>query len=129
MEESLKNRVILILAILTAIFFISTVGSCTRANHNKAAFDKEMRLRLDFEEKLNKFLQEKTALENKANTATQGLEKEKAAHQATKDDLKQEELVNESLQDELLKVNKLKEALEKNLKEALAANKAAKQKK
>jgi chromosome segregation ATPase len=124
MEESIKNRVILILAILTAIFFIGTVGSCSNVSRLKVARDKEMAQRLEVEEKINKFVQEKSAVEEKLSTATQALEEEKAAHQATKKALLQEELVNQSLKEELQKVTKLKEALEEDLKEALVSGKS-----
>jgi len=129
MEESLKTRIILILAILSTIFFIGTVSSCSNAYRQKASRDKEMAMRLDLEEKMTKFSQERTTVEEKLNTAAKELEEEKAAHQATKKALVQEQLVNQSLKEELQKVTKLKEALEEDLKEALVASKAAKAKK
>lgn len=129
MEESLKNRVILILAISTVIFFISTVSSCSNAHRQRVSRDKEMAARLDREEKLNKLEREKTGIDAKLNSLNQALEEEKAAHQATKKSLVQEQLVNQSLKEELQKVTKLKEALEEDLKEALVAGKAAKSKK
>jgi len=129
MEESLKNRVILILVILTAIFFIGTIGSCASAHRNKVAFNREMTSRLNSEEQLNKFTQEKTALENKMKAATQELDQEKTAHEATNKALLQEQLINQSLKDELQKVTKLKDTLEENLKDALVTGKAARQKK
>ncbi|MFA5145421.1 MAG: hypothetical protein WC723_05405 [Candidatus Omnitrophota bacterium] len=122
MDETIKNRIILILAILTAIFFIATVNSCTNASRQKYARDKEMSTRLDLEEKMGKFTQEKTALEA-------ALAEEKAAHQATKKALVQEQLVNQSVKEELHKVTKLKEALEEDLKEALVQSKSAKSRK
>jgi chromosome segregation ATPase len=128
MEEIIKNRVILILSILTIIFFMVTVGSCSNAYRQKSARDKEMATRLDLEEKMNKFTQEKLTIEGKLNSLTQGLEEEKAAHQATKKALLQEQLVNQSLKEELQKVTKLKEALEEDLKEALVTGKATKAK-
>ena len=122
-EEVLKNRVILILVILTVIFFIATVGSCSNVHRYRVARDKEMATRLDLEEKMNKFMQDKV------NSLTQGLEEEKAADQATKKALLQEQLVNQSLKEELQKVVKLKETLEEDLKEALVTGKATKSKK
>jgi len=62
MEDVLKNRIILILAVVTIMFFIITVGSCSNAQRLKGARDKEMATRLDLEEKATKFSQEKTAL-------------------------------------------------------------------
>jgi uncharacterized protein YlxW (UPF0749 family) len=128
MAESIKNRIILILSILAMIFFIGTIGSCTNAYRNRAARDKEMATRLDLEEKVNKLLQEKTALENKIKSEGKELEEEKAAHKATKKALAQEQIVNQSLKEELAKVTKLKEVLEEDLKEALVGSKSAKTK-
>ncbi|MBI4982534.1 MAG: hypothetical protein HZC15_05315 [Candidatus Omnitrophica bacterium] len=115
----MKNRIILILSVLSAILFISSVSSCASANRNKSARDKEMVARLDSEEKMSKFTQEKSSLEEKLKAATTSLEEEKAAHQALKKSLVQEQLVNQSLKEELQKVTKLKEALEEDLKESL----------
>jgi len=128
-EDILKNRVILILVILTVIFFIATVGSCSNVHRYRVARDKEMATRLDLEEKMSKFMQDKTAMQDKINSLTQELGEEKAAHQATKKALLQEQLVNQSLKEELQKVTKLKEALEEDLKEALVTGKTTKSKK
>lgn len=129
MEEGIKNRIIFILAILTVIFFIASLNSCSNAYRQKSARDKEMAARLDLEEKTNKFAQEKTIAQEQLNTKDKELEEEKAAHQATKKALVQEQLVNQSLKEELQKVTKLKEALEEDLKEALVKGKSAKSKK
>ncbi len=119
MEETIKNRIILVLAILTVIFFIATLNSCSNAYRQKTARDKEMVARLDLEEKMNKSVQGKAAAEENLNTVNKELEEEKAANQATKKALVQEQLVNQSLKEELQKVTKLKEALEEDLKETL----------
>jgi len=124
MEETIKNRIILILAILSAIFFIGTVSSCSNAYRQKTARDKEMATRLDLEEKMSKFSQEKTTLEEKLKTRDKELEAAKAGHEATKKALVQEQLVNQSLKEELQKITKLKETLEEDLKEALVQAKA-----
>lgn len=124
----MKNRLILISALLTLIFFIAAIGSCTNVNRLKSSRDKEMATRLDLEEKMSKFTQEKATTEGKLKSASQELEEEKAAHQAIKKALLQEQLVNQSLKEELQKVVKLKEALEEDLKEALVAVKSSKSK-
>jgi uncharacterized protein YlxW (UPF0749 family) len=120
MEESLKSRVILILGITTIIFFIFAVGSCGNASRMKGARDKEMATRLDLEEKMSKYTQDKTRLDDKLKNTASALEEEKNAHQATKKTLLQEQLVSQSLKEEILKVTKLKEALEDDLKKCLA---------
>lgn len=128
MEDIFKNRVILILGILTIIFFVLTIGSCSNAYQLKRARNKEMVTRLDAEEKLSKFAQEKTIMEEKLNKVTEELEEEKVASTATKKALLQEQLINQSLKEELQKVIKLKEALEEDLKEALVTGKSVKPK-
>jgi hypothetical protein len=126
MDETMKNRIIMILSILTVIFLILSIGSCIDGMRMRNLRDKEITVRLDLEEKMSKFLQEKTTIENKANAQEKELEEEKAAHQATKKALVQEQLVNQSLKEELQKVSKLKEALEEDLKEALVTGKKPK---
>lgn len=126
MEESLKNRIILILSILTVILFIGLISSCNNTYRQKLARDKEMSSRLDMEEKMGKFSQEKTVIEEKLKASQKELDEEKAAYQATGKALVQEQLVNISLKDELTKVTRLKEALEEDLKEALTAGKKSK---
>jgi predicted RNase H-like nuclease (RuvC/YqgF family) len=126
MEEAMKNRIILILSILSAIFFIATIGSCNNAFRQKSARDKEMLTRLDLEEKMTKFSKEKAALVEKIKAVQKEFEEEKAANEATKKALAQEQLVNKSIKEELAKVTKLKEALEEDLKEALVAGKSTK---
>lgn len=129
MEENLKNRVILILAVTAVILFVSTISSCGRAIHQRSVWQKEMAARLDLDEKWSKCTQEINSSAEKLKALSENFEAEKAAHQAIKKALLQEQLVNQSLKDELQKVTKLKEALEEDLKEALTASKAAKSKK
>jgi len=88
----------------------------------KSARDKEMATRLDLEEKMSKYNQDKARVEEKMKSAVSVLEEEKTAHQATKKTLLQEQLVNQSLKEEILKVTKLKEAMEDDLKKCLAGS-------
>lgn len=126
MEESLKNRIILILSILTVILFTGLISSCNNTYRQKKARDKEMSSRLDMEEKMGKFSNEKSIIEEKLKASQKELEEERQAHQATGKALAQEQLVNISLKDELDKVTRLKDALEEDLKEALAGGKKPK---
>lgn len=128
MEEGVKNRIILILAIFTIIFFIGTMNSCSNAHRLKTVRDKEMALRLDSEEKLNKLAQDKITLEEKLNKLAQDLEEEKVANQSNRKALMQEQLISQSLKEELEKISRLKDKLEENLKEALVTEKASKPK-
>ncbi|MDI6759163.1 MAG: hypothetical protein QMD94_05790, partial [Candidatus Omnitrophota bacterium] len=120
----MKNRIILILAVLNAILFISTLSSCSSAIRQKAGRDKEMISRLDLEEKMNKFSQEKAALQESLKAKEDELEKQKAALEAIKKALLQEQLINQNFKEEIQKISKLKDVLEKDLKEALVADKA-----
>ena len=128
MEEAIKNRIILILAIVTIIFFVISIGSCSKARQMRLIREDEMAKRLDVEAEFAKFSQEKAGLDEKLKAKEKELEEEKASHVATKKDLLQEQLISQSLKEELTKVTKLKEALEEDLKEALVANKSAKSK-
>jgi len=120
MEENIKNRVILILAILTIIFLMGVIRSCDTAKKLKMTLielDKEKAVSWDSEQKMNELKKEKAALANE-------LEDTKAENEATKKSLLQEQLVSQSLKDELQKVTKLKETLEGDLKDALVKEKA-----
>lgn len=126
MEETIKNRVILILIILSIMFLVSSIGSCFNVRQYKSSREEEMSKRLEAEEKLSKIMQEKVVLSNKLADAQKTLEEEKASHQATKKALVQEQIVGQSLKEEMVKVTKLKEALEEDLKEALVTDKNVK---
>jgi len=126
MEEVLKNRLVVILSVLTAIFFFATLSSCNSAMRQKTARDKEMSARLQLEEKINKFSSEKSALEEKAKAKEKEAEEAKQSFETTKKILVQERLINASLKEELQKVTKLKENLESDLKNALVTEKKAK---
>lgn len=117
MEESIKNRVILILGILAIIFFMSTIRSCNAERVlkiTKADLDREKAANWDSEQKTNELKKEKGILEKELIEA-------KAAYEAGRKALVQEQLINQSLKEELQKVTKLKDMLEEDLKEALAA--------
>ena len=120
MEENIKNRVILILAILTIIFLMGAVRSCSTAKKLKMTLielDKEKAVSWDSEQKMNELKKGKAALAKE-------LEDLKSENEATQKALLQEQLVSQSLKEELQKVTKLKETLEDDLKDALVKNKA-----
>jgi hypothetical protein len=118
MDEILKNRILIILAILSSIFFFGTLSSCNSAMRQKVARDKEMAARLALEEKMSKFSQEKSVLEEKVKAKEKEAQDLTETLEATKKALVQDQLVNASLKEELQKETKLKEALEENSKEA-----------
>jgi len=119
MEENIKNRAILILAILTIIFLMGAIRSCSTGGKLKTTLielDKEKAVSWDSEQKMNELKKEKAAL-------TKELEDTKTENETAKKALLQEQLVSESLKEELQKVTKLKEALEDDLKDALVKDK------
>jgi len=120
-----QEKPVLMLAILSLVLFVFNIGSCISSYGQNTELKKEMAQRLDTEEKMTRANQEKAALLEKLKIKEKESEEDKAALQATRKALTQEQLVCRNLQDELEKVTKLKEALEDNLKKALADNKKA----
>ncbi len=119
MSEALKNRVVIVLAILSVIFFFGTLSSCNNAMRQTAERNKEKAARITLEEKTSKYVQEKSALEEKAKAKENELQELKTTLEAVKKDLVQGQLVSQSLKEELQKVTKSKEALEEELRQAL----------
>ncbi|MFH1413302.1 MAG: hypothetical protein ABIG56_00430 [Candidatus Omnitrophota bacterium] len=119
MEESLKNRVILILVVLSVILSIGMIGSCNNAYRQRAAREKEMAVRIDLEERMNKFLQETNMLNVNLKRLEKELEVEQLARKQAEATLSKSQSVNTILQDEINREVKLKEALEEDLKDAL----------
>jgi ABC-type phosphate transport system auxiliary subunit len=101
MEEGFKNRLILILVIFCIILAIGNISSCSNALRLKAARDKEMYSRLDSEERMSKFTNEKAALEK-------AIEEQKALIEALKKDLAQEQLASQALKEEIQKLTRSK---------------------
>lgn len=126
LEEGVKNRLILILGLLTIIFFLSTIGSCAGTQRQKSQIKKEMMSRLQAEEKLDSIQKQWDKQIADLKVLEAQLEEEKAANQATKKALVQEQTMNQSYKEEIDKLTKLKEVLEENLKEALSKARKAK---
>ncbi|MDP2927778.1 MAG: hypothetical protein Q8N80_03135 [Candidatus Omnitrophota bacterium] len=126
MDEALKNRIVIILAILSVVFFFGTLSSCNSAIRQKAARDKEMAARLALEERTSRYAQEKSALEEKAKAKENEMQEVKVDLEAAKKALVQDRLVSQSLKEELQKVTKLKETLEEDLRQALVNGKKPK---
>jgi septal ring factor EnvC (AmiA/AmiB activator) len=118
MEEAAKNRIVLVLAALTVIFFVTSVSSCFNTRREKADREKEMGLRMDLEEKLGKAT---TELKNNIGELNRTLNEEKKSHEATKAALAEAQSLNNNLTLELEKTNKLKDTLEGDLKDALVS--------
>ncbi len=128
MDENLKGKVVLILVVLSLILFVSNISSCMLAQKSKGAFNKEMSTRMDLEEKLAKFNQEKAGLEAKLVKLNQELEQEKKEHEKTSVKFDQDEQLIQSLKEELQKVKNLCDKLEEDLKAARVTSKSTKNK-
>ena len=126
MDEDLKNRIVIILAVTSVVLLFGTLSSCSSALRQKAARDKEMVARLALEEKTSKYAQEKSALEERVKAKESQIEELKVSLEASKKASVQDQLVGESLKEELQKVTKLKEALEEELRQALVNGKKIK---
>lgn len=96
-----KNNLTILLLIVCAALVFTNIQSCAGILRQKTAREKEMATRLDAEEKLVKFTQEKKASEENLKIKEQELIDEKAAHQVTKKALLQEQLVNQGFKEEL----------------------------
>lgn len=121
----LKGKLVPVLGILNVIFLLLWVASCNDTRKFKSARDKEMDTRLESEQKLGIFVKEKSGLEEKFKKIQQELAEERSALESTKKLLTHEQLIANSLKSELEKISKLKEALEQDLKEALAKSKSS----
>jgi cell shape-determining protein MreC len=112
MQESLKGKLIVILGILAAIFFITALNSCAKIRGLKRQWNDEMLGRLTCQEEIKNI---KDGLTQNVLAKDKELSEEKALLESTKRSLAQEQLINQSLKEELDKVTKLKEALEEAL--------------
>ncbi|MFA5118494.1 MAG: hypothetical protein WC695_06535 [Candidatus Omnitrophota bacterium] len=123
MNELMKNKITIVLAVLVIVFIAISFKSCNDTRQIQVLHRQESLKRMDLEEKMNKSSQSESRLAQQLKAAEQLLEEEKAAQQVIKKALVQEQLVNQSLKDELIKITRLKEALEEDLKEALMSGK------
>ncbi len=112
MQESLKGKLIVILAVLAGVFFITAVSSCAKIRGLKRQWNDEMLGRLTCQEEIKNI---KDGLTQEVKAKEKELSEEKSSLESTKRALAQEQLINQSLKEELGKVTKLKEALEEAL--------------
>ncbi|MCM8791537.1 MAG: hypothetical protein NC826_00050 [Candidatus Omnitrophica bacterium] len=120
-KEELKNRIILILSVLTLILFVTTINSCSESYKQRKQKEKELRQRIELEEKLNRLSDERNIWLSNLDKCQQELRQMNEKLQVTEKNLFQQELINKSLKEELDKITKLKETLEESLKEALVS--------
>lgn len=130
MEETIKNRIIVILSISAIILLISTIN----ANLNVRRLNRELTIQKDEKFELEKRFnsekatlekekaileEEKATLEEEKKSLSIQIEEKLKEIEELKRDLKAEKLMTETLKIELEKMAKLKEKLEEDLKEAL----------
>ncbi|HDZ77154.1 MAG TPA: hypothetical protein ENH41_03625 [Candidatus Omnitrophica bacterium] len=121
-DETLKNRIILIISILCLIFFFAVVGSTKKSLEYERDWKAELRKRMELEEQNINYVKEKVVLESNNKQMAAQFEKEKKAHEETKKFLVKEQSDAKSANEELEKLSMLKDTLEENLKEALIKN-------
>ena len=112
MDDQLKDRVLIASIVLAAVCLVLAISSGIAANRNKTGMQKEMASRMEFEEKLTNVSSHTTSLEADLKKSQDELLK-------TKTELSQEQLGSQALKAELEKTTRLKEQLEKDLKESL----------
>lgn len=116
-------RLVIVLVITGLLLLAGIASSCVNMGRLKSAHDREMATRLDLEEKMSKFVQERARDEKKISSLNKALEGEKTAHQLTKKALAQEQTAGQSLKEELGKMAEAKGALEKSLQDLEEAGK------
>jgi hypothetical protein len=121
MEDDIRSKLFPVMVLLTLVFLITTIKSCSNIQKQKSMKDKEMYARLEVEEKLQDV---KKNWDVQLTAKDKELQDEKASNEATKKLLDQERSTNKDLKEELDKITKVKEALEEELKEVLVNSKS-----
>ena len=119
MEDIAKNRVIAILGILVVIFLLLFLGARGNLSRQRNFANERAARAMDLEDKIVQLEKEKSALSEELKNTQAQLAEEKSAHEADKKTLSQEQVAESALKVELERVTRLKETLEKDLKEAL----------
>ncbi|MEW6075597.1 MAG: hypothetical protein AB1530_04740 [Candidatus Omnitrophota bacterium] len=104
MNEQLRQKLLITLAISNVVFLIAAVGSCSGSHRQKLAKDKELYTRIEIEEKLNKMMQELKVQETKIQEKDKALEEERKARTEISKLLSQERLLTQGLKEELNKL-------------------------
>lgn len=90
MKEGIKNKIILVLGLLTIIFFISSINSCHDAARQKKLVNQERRRRMEFEERVLNLSKRNADLGQKVIRLGERLNQREAVCQATQQELNQE---------------------------------------
>jgi len=108
MKEGSKNKIILVLALLTLIFFIFLVSTYQDLAKQKGLTDQEIRIRMNLEEEIMGLLKQNENLEKKVGFLQGQLNVEKLTYQEEIEILNQKIL---ELEGQLQTIGKLKEKL------------------
>ncbi|TAN61015.1 hypothetical protein EPN16_04075 [bacterium] len=119
MEDIAKNRVIAILGILVVIFLLLFLGAKGNLSRQRNFANERAARAFELEDKIVQLEKEKSAISEELKNIQAQLAEEKGAHDAAKKTLSQEQVAESALKVELERVTRLKETLEKDLKEAL----------
>ena len=121
---NVKQSVVFVISIV-AVSALAVVF-CFNAGVNRKARDKEMALRMDMEEKLSKFSDEKAALATRFSEMSAQLDVVKNSEGTLKQSLVQEQMISQELKEELDKLTRLKQGLEDELRSITAGEKLKK---
>lgn len=122
MEESVvKNRLIMILAALAFIFAILWLNTIRSVARQKSLASSKAALVYELEEKNAKLEKERSNASEELKSAKSQAEALKSELEDVKKTLSQEQVAEQALKVELERVSRIKESLEKDLKEALGS--------
>lgn len=123
-ESAMKNRVILILVIVAFVSLLLWINSISSISRQKTLATSKAALVYELEEKNVKLEKEKSALSEELRNSRVKLAEEIANHEVTKTILSQEQVAEQALKVELERVTRLKEDMDKDLKDASLLQKA-----
>lgn len=113
MREGARNKLILILSLVSAIFLLTTLSSCRDAAKQKKMLAQERLKRMELEEQMLGLSDRNSELERRASQLQEELSRQKTACQENLRELNRQVT---QLQEELERTAKLKEELEKEFK-------------
>lgn len=129
MDENVKDKVILALAVACALLFFGMISSCSKSRQTMIAREKEMSIRFDAQAEVYNMQKEKTALENKLQKAQDAVKSAKSVSDSVQKSLDQEKAINQELRAEIDRLAGLNASLEEQLKNANAARSGRQSKK
>ena len=115
-----KNITVIVTSVVAIIFFILWLQTISEVSKQRDIVTRKAAAFMDLEEKNAKLEKERFSLAGELEAAQSQLAQEKAQHAQTQKELSQEQVAEQALKVELERVTRLKEALEKDVKEVLA---------